>query len=711
MFMARAGHWGSKPREGGTFVAGGKTPQCVSQETYDEREKSFAGSLTGQVRQNGECGHVKEMEEATMKKNLGLLRCIAVVLLAAMLLTVSAFAADWPQFLGEEGAQGVSNGKSAITGADLNLRWERITSAEGTDSHDWTDVPGTPIVVGDYVYCYSSQYLRKIELATGKEVAKVKVYGEPVNQFFIDIAYAEGKIFMPCQKNNLDDTAVKGCFLRVYDAETLTQLYVTEQIPGGQMQSPVMYHDGYFVTGTYGKGGSYACFKASDDDTATGSEIKKAVWCIEAEENTRYGFSFNGAAFAGDYCYYTYGSDIFVVNYKTGEYQKYNVGDGYIGHSTVTWSKEMNRLYVAFNNPEGGASVFSFALGEKGMPIADTAREWKSGTKGGGTQSTPVVYKGRLYIGGGGGTMGSAEPFHVVDAATMQEIYSVPVLTKGSAGISTAYATEGTGQQVYIYIVPYAPKDESVSQLWIIKDKQGQTKADYEIVDGVGRRQYCSQSVIVAADGSLIWYNDAARLYCYENAANSSSPFQDTRGHWAESDILFLYNKGIVNGTGNRVFSPDDALTRAQFVQILAGASGADFTKMSTSAFDDVAGNAWFAPAVAWAVENGVTSGTGARRFSPNAMITRQDMAVMLRRYLENVAKSEPAKTVEAVSFADRGEISAYAADAVKFMQERGIISGIATENGLCFQPMANATRAQAATMTAKLYRLLGAEA
>ena len=59
-----------------------------------------------------------------------------------------------------------------------------------------------------------------------------------------------------------------------------------------------------------------------------------------------------------------------------------------------------------------------------------------------------------LYIGGGGYTMGSAEPFHVIDAETMKEIYSVPILTKGSAGISTAYATDENGQMIYLYLVP-----------------------------------------------------------------------------------------------------------------------------------------------------------------------------------------------------------------------------------------------------------------
>ena len=63
----------------------------------------------------------------------------------------------------------------------------------------------------------------------------------------------------------------------MFDADTLEQLYVTESIATGQMQSPVMYHNGYFVTGTYGRNGVYACFTAKDEDTARGDEVKMCI--------------------------------------------------------------------------------------------------------------------------------------------------------------------------------------------------------------------------------------------------------------------------------------------------------------------------------------------------------------------------------------------------------------------------------------------------
>ena len=91
----------------------------------------------------------KERGNVAVKK---IIRRGLLLLVALILLLPSALAADWPQFLGDPAAQGVSAGRSAVRGADLTLRWEKNTG------NTWDDVPGTHIVVGDFVYYYSSQY-------------------------------------------------------------------------------------------------------------------------------------------------------------------------------------------------------------------------------------------------------------------------------------------------------------------------------------------------------------------------------------------------------------------------------------------------------------------------------------------------------------------------------------------------------------------------
>jgi hypothetical protein len=625
----------------------------------------------------------------------------AGLVLALVCVTTAAFGADWPQFLGESGAQGVSDGASATSGADLALRWEMRTGST------WSDMPGTPIVVGDYVYVYSAQYLRKLELSTGREVKTAQVYGAPVNQFFSNIAYGEGLIFVPCQTNNLEDgTGVDGCFFRVFDADTLEQRYVTESLGTGQMQSPVMYQDGLFVTGTYGRNGTYACFTAADEDPTRGDEVKQAVWKVES--GSKYGFSFNGAAFVGGQCYFGCGSTLYVVDCQTGSARTFDIGAGYAIRSTITYSGETGRLYVAANHPTEGAAVLSYDLTADGMPDRASALEWVSHTQGGGTQSTPVVYHGRLYLGGGGGMMGSAEPFHVIDAETMEEIYSVPIQTKGSAALTTAYATQENGETVYLYLVPYAPKEGTTAQLWILTDRPGQTEAQYEAVDGVGKGQYCSQSVAVAQDGALLWFNDAGRLYCYENvAALGPGVFRDTRSHWAREQIACLAQQGLLSGVGGGNFAPDAPVTRAQSVQMLARLSGEAYADHTSSAFDDVQTDDWFAPAVAWAVERGIVTGTGARTFAPDAQITRQDMAVMLQRYVERVARNTWPLGQGVTPFADADAIAPYAQEAVAAMQGAGLLTGMADGTAFRFAPTAPATRAQAAVVLAGLSQVL----
>lgn len=415
----------------------------------------------------------------------------------------------WSQFLGNEGLQGVSDAKTPRTAEELEVKWTKQT---GTG---WNDVPGTPIIVGNYVYCYSSQYLHKYDLITGEELAKAQVFGKSTNQFFINLCYGDGKIFVPVKTNNMEDgTEVKKSHLRVFDADTLEQLYITEDITTGDMQTPVMYHDGYVVFGGYFRNSYYACFSTEDEDPSSSNEVKQAVWSVQST-NTK-GFCWNGAAFVGDCIYfadngYRDSSTVWTIKYKTGEIvDSFKMSTGYDSKSTIIYNDKNNRIYIPCNNSDGGASVLAYEVNADGKLNQKTVKEWKSDTSGGGTQSTPVIYNNRLYIAGGGGTMGSGEPFHVIDANTMQEIYKIDgMISKGSAAVSTAYATKENGNQVYIYMVPYDCTKEN--NFWIISDKEGQIEPQYETAT-VGS-DYCSQSVAIASNGYLVWYQDDKNLY------------------------------------------------------------------------------------------------------------------------------------------------------------------------------------------------------
>lgn len=174
--------------------------------------------------------------------------------------------------------------------------------------------------------------------------------------------------------------------------------------------------------------------------------------------------------------------------------------------------------------------------------------------------------------------------------------------------------------------------------------------------------------------------------------------FSDVSG-WCKDYVNYLAARGIITGSGEGKFAPSANITRAEFAQILANMSGADLSSYISSSFSDVNTSAWYSKAVAWAYAEGIVLGADGK-FNPNACITRQDIALMLARYAEKIAKTTLDETVNAVTFADQSKISAYAKAAVSTMQQAGIIGGRSNNT---FDPQANATRAEASKMIALL--------
>lgn len=181
-----------------------------------------------------------------------------------------------------------------------------------------------------------------------------------------------------------------------------------------------------------------------------------------------------------------------------------------------------------------------------------------------------------------------------------------------------------------------------------------------------------------------------------DDTQKPSAAFTDVSG-WAKEYIDYLADKGIVNGKTATEFAPNDSVTRAEFVKIIAGIAGADVSKAADASFDDVASGAWYTPYVLWAAENGIVTGNDGK-FNPSSKITRQDMAVIITRYLDKLSGKKLDSVNDKVDFADGSQISSYASDAVSVMQQAGIISG---KGNNTFAPKDNATRAEACKMLA----------
>ena len=126
--------------------------------------------------------------------------------------------------------------------------------------------------------------------------------------------------------------------------------------------------------------------------------------------------------------------------------------------------------------------------------------------------------------------------------------------------------------------------------------------------------------------------------------------------------------------------------------------AGVDFSKYPASTFTDIEANTYYASAVEWAFQAGITKGTGNKRFSPKECITRQDMAVMIQNFAKAYHYTFE-KINKSIQFDDYGQISPYAVEAVSDLQQAGVIDGIPSERdgGRYFAPKAYTTRAEAA--------------
>lgn len=175
--------------------------------------------------------------------------------------------------------------------------------------------------------------------------------------------------------------------------------------------------------------------------------------------------------------------------------------------------------------------------------------------------------------------------------------------------------------------------------------------------------------------------------------------FKDISNHWAKKSISYLAERGIINGISEGEFAPNSNITRAEFVTLLARLDKIDEAKFKINGLKDVPENAWFNPYVAWAIENGITSGIDKNTFAPKDNITREQMAVMIKRFSDykNISLKEiNAKKI----FLDESNISSYAKEAVEIIQKAGIINGRLDGT---FAPKAKATRAEASEIIYKL--------
>ena len=258
-------------------------------------------------------------------------------------------------------------------------------------------------------------------------------------------------------------------------------------------------------------------------------------------------------------------------------------------------------------------------------------------------------------------------------APSEYRVYVDSSILHGNVSVDTVYAEEG--EWVYITVDPDV--GYRLYNLTVTRPSGNTVKVEH-VRDNVYR--FSMPGVRVTVDAEFI---------------RTVTPFTDVRlADWFYEYVSFAYRYGLMEGINSYQFAPDATATRAMVVQILYRMSGEPAVSYG-SGFTDVASNAWYADAIAWAARNNIVNGTGAATFDPNAPVTREQFATMLYRYAR-YRGFNTSLTANILSYYDVNQVSEYAFEALQWACAEGIVNGTSTGY---LTPQGNATRAQLAAM------------
>lgn len=179
--------------------------------------------------------------------------------------------------------------------------------------------------------------------------------------------------------------------------------------------------------------------------------------------------------------------------------------------------------------------------------------------------------------------------------------------------------------------------------------------------------------------------------------------FDDLEGHWAKEDLLQMAARWMVNGRSEESFVPDEPVTRAEIAALLVQAMGLD-DESGATVFSDVERKEWFYPAVTTAAAAGLIEGYEDGMFKPDQYVTREEVAVLLRRAMQ-LTGAEFSLSTDAGGLTDLTNISSWSSDSVTQMIQAGIMQG---DHNKQIRPKAQTSRAESAVMLKRLLQAAG---
>lgn len=435
---------------------------------------------------------------------------------------VHDLAAEWANFRGTDSNNGITNAKTPISAADGILYWASPLGI-GWD----TGAVSSPILVDDCLVVYAGDHIYRVNKATGKVEATGDMAG--TSSFAINgPTYADGILLVGLSNGRI----------QAFNAKTLESLWLYTDPMGGQPNCPITVLGDYAYTGFWNGealGGSFVCVSLTDEDPTSTTEAKYATWRHEQDG----GFYWAGAYACDDFI--MVGTDdgdalrsyLYLFDPLTGEILDSRSGFDSDIRSTICYDEVTNAYYFTSK----GGTFYRVKVEAQNGSCAITACDGLKLNNGSDdpalppmSTSTPVVYKGRAYIGVSGTgqfTQYSGHNITVIDLENWKIAYSVK--TQGypqTSGLLTTAYEENNGY-VYVYFFDnYTP-----GTLRVLRDKAGQTEADYltkETSSGSSywtpyalftpfdkQAQYAICSPIADSDGTIYFKNDSGYLMAF----------------------------------------------------------------------------------------------------------------------------------------------------------------------------------------------------
>lgn len=270
---------------------------------------------------------------------------------------------------------------------------------------------------------------------------------------------------------------------------------------------------------------------------------------------------------------------------------------------------------------------------------------------------------------------------------------AVPPSSGGGSGSTPSYSpnldTEGEGTITVIPRTPKAGDEVTVTPT----PEPGYEVGEIIVTDRNGD----SVDITENADETWTFIQPRSRVtieVTFRPVQEELLPFDDVpEGAWYEDAVRYVYENGLMNGTGATTFSPDTTASRAMIVTILWRLSDSPVVNYLMD-FSDVNPAAYYGEAIRWAISEGIAEGYGGGLFGPDDPITREQLAVMLCRFARHEGYDTTQGGIAIREYADYGQISGYALEAMDWAVNIGLINGTSSST---LSPQGQAARAQVA--------------